>query len=147
MLRTGGQTATRTSSPLPTFGRGTRAWRRIVGFRLSNFGGNPKHERLDPALELVLRDHEDLKIQACPTEGIGRAAARGVAVFVSSSLMTTQGSCRRSFFRRETSGKEKGWPPAMYFDKPGRSLWRGAFRSPGRCAAPLRMWRNLSSSR
>src|SRR3989442_14445550 len=136
MLRTGGQTATRTSSPLPTFGRGTRAWRRIVGFRLSNFGGNPKLERLDPAPELVLRDHEDLKIQACPTEGIGRAAARGVAVFVSSSLMTTQGSCRRSFFRRETSVQEKGLPAALCFDKPRRAFWRDACKSRERCAAP-----------
>src|SRR2546428_3175062 len=136
MLRTGGQTATRTSSPLPTFGRGTRAWRRIVGFRLSNFGGNPKLERLDPAPELVLRDHEDLKIQACPTEGIGRAAARGVAVFVSSSLMTTQGSCRRSFFRRETPGKEKGGPPPMDLGKPRRSFGRDACRTRERCAAP-----------
>src|SRR2546426_9498009 len=135
MLRTGGQTATRTSSPLPTFGRGTRAWRRIVGFRLSNFGGNPKLERLDPAPELVLRDHEDLKIQACPTEGIGRAAARGVAVFVSSSLMTTQGSCRRSFFRREKSVKEKGGAPAVYFDKAGGSVGREALRYRGKWAA------------
>src|SRR5437899_8411079 len=136
MLRTGGQTATRTSSPLPTFGRGTRAWRRIVGFRLSIFGGNPKLERLDPAPELVLRDHEDLEISGVPhCKNWPRSCSRRCRI-VSSSLMTTQGSCRRSFFRRETSVKEKGWPPAMYFDKPGRSLWRDACRSRERCAAP-----------
>src|SRR2546422_5439920 len=138
MLRTGGQTATRTSSPLPTFGRGTRAWRRIAGFRLSNFGGNPKLERLDPAPELVLRDHEDLKIQACPTEGIGRAAARGVAVFVSSSLMTTQGSCRRSFFRRETSVKKKRVPPAVDFGQARGAVGRACWRSRGKCAGAWR---------
>src|SRR2546428_13077894 len=96
-------------------------------------------ERRDPASELGLRDLEGLKIQACPTEGIGRAAARGVAVFVSSSLMTTQGSCRRSFFRRETSVEEKGGPAAVYFCKPGGAVWRGACRSPGRRGGPWRV--------
>src|SRR2546426_900156 len=109
--------AYRHGPPTRRNGRPSRA------FRIDRLHEDPL-ERPDPPAELVLRDHEDLEIRRAPLQ---KLAAQLLETHLDRLLVShVQGvnPLAGNHSRRGRAVKEKGWPPAMYPDKPG-GRWGG----------------------